>query len=287
MSERVAVVTGANTGVGLETARGLAREGFSVVMCARDGDKGRAAVEDVRHSTGNARVTLLALDLGSLASVRAAADELHARHDRIDVLVNNAGVIMGERRLTEDGFEATFGVNHLGHFLFTRLVLDLLKSAVAAAGEARVVNVSSSVHRQSGGLDFDDLARERRAYVSFGAYADSKLANVLFTRELARRYGGDGILAHAVHPGVVGTRFGGDGDMGTLFGIYYAIAKPFMLSPEKGARTSLHVATSDEARRDNGLYWAKSRVAKMSPAARDDDAARELWEVSERLVGLA
>jgi NAD(P)-dependent dehydrogenase (short-subunit alcohol dehydrogenase family) len=275
------VVTGANVGVGLETARGLAREGLGVVMGSRDREKGEAAVADVRRSTGNERVELLVIDLASLASVRRAAAELHARHGRIDVLVNNAGVIMNERRTTEDGFEATFGVNHLGHFLFTCSLLDMLE----AGAPSRIVNVSSAVHARSGGLDFDDLMRERRPYAAFAAYMDSKLANVLFTRELARRYADRGVVAHALHPGVVGTRFGGDGDMGKLWSIYYAIGTPFMLSPAKGARTSLHVALSKEAGETNGLYWAKSKVAKTSRAAQDDEAARRLWDVSEKLVG--
>jgi NAD(P)-dependent dehydrogenase (short-subunit alcohol dehydrogenase family) len=288
MSERIAVVTGANTGIGLETARGLAKAGFRVVMTARDRDKGTAAVEDVRRSTGSDAVELLELDLASLESVRRASDELSSRHDHIDVLVNNAGLVLGDRRTTEDGFEATLGVNHLGHFLWTLRLLDRVKAAASNGGApGRIVNLASDAHRSSKGLDFDDLMRERRPYEGFPAYCDSKLANILFTRELARRLEGEGVVVHAVHPGVVGTRFGRDGDVGGLLAAAIALAKPFLLSPEKGARTSLHVALSDDAARTTGDYWAKSKRSKPTRRARDDDAAARLWKVSEELVGLA
>jgi NAD(P)-dependent dehydrogenase (short-subunit alcohol dehydrogenase family) len=284
MTERIAVVTGANTGIGLETARGLAAAGFRVVMTARDRAKGERAVADVKRSTGRDAVEPLELDLGSLASVRRATDALRARHDRLDVLVNNAGLVLGDRRTTADGFEATFGVNHLGHFLWTRRLLDLVKAAGSAASPSRVVNLASDAHRSSEGLDFDDLMRERRPYRGFPAYCDSKLANVLFTRELARRLEGEGVVVHAVHPGVVGTRFGRDGDVGPLLGAALALAKPFLLTPAKGARTSLHVALSDDAAKSTGDYWAKQKRAKPSRAARDDEAAARLWRVSEALV---
>ncbi len=274
----MAVVTGANTGVGLETARGLARGGMRVVMACRDRERAERAIADVRESTKSDRVELLELDLASLASVRRAAEELSARHPRVHVLVNNAGLILSERTLTGDGLEATLGVNHLGHFLFT----TLLTSALSAAG-ARVVNVASEAHRTCRGLDFDDLMFERRSYRGLTVYAASKLANILFTRELARRFGGS-IPAHAVHPGVIASRFGRDGDTRGWFAFGVKLVAPLLSTPEQGARTSLHLALSEEAGRSNGRYWSRRRIVSPSRAAQDDAAARRLWEVSEQLV---
>lgn len=279
-NERVAVVTGANTGVGLETARGLAERGFHVVMCSRDPERGRVALEDVRASTGSTSLELVQLDLGSFASVRAAADQILSRHPRIAILVNNAGAVLSDRRTTADGFEATFGVNHLGHFLFTKLLLPALE----AGAPSRIVNVASDAHRASFGLRFDDLGWERRTYRGFRVYADSKLANILFTRELARRLEGKGVVAHAVHPGVVASRFGWDGDTRGWFAFGVKLVRPLMITPAKGAQTSLHAALSEEAGRTSGLYWSRSRPVKPSRAARDDEAARRLWEESERMI---
>ncbi len=280
MKDKVCLVTGANAGIGLETARGLAKAGALVVMTARDRSKGEAAVADVKRSTSSDRVELLDLDLASLASVRKAAAEFLERHDRLDVLVNNAGLILGERRTTEDGFEATFGINHLGHFEFTRLLLDVLESSAPS----RVVNLASHAHRTSSGLDFDDLMIERRAYKSMGAYGDSKLANILFTRELARRLEGTGVVTHAVHPGVVRTGFARDGDVKGLLGLAWKAMGPFLLSAEDGAATSLHVATSEDAGGSSGDYWAKKARTQPRKPALDDAAARRLWEVSEALI---
>ncbi len=286
MKDRVAIVTGANTGIGLETARALAERGMTVVMCSRDAQRGQVALEDVRASTGSDALELCALDLGSLASVRAAASEILARHPRVHVLVNNAGLVLSDRRTTSDGFEATFGVNHLGHFLFTRRLLAALEEGGREAGEpSRIVNVSSEAHRMSRGLAWDDLGCERRGYRELAVYADSKLANILFTRELARRLEGRGVVAHAVHPGVVGSSFGKDGDTRGWFAFGVKLVKPLLLTPAKGARTSIHTATSEDAARASGLYWSRSRPVKPSRAARDAEAAKRLWDVSEALVG--
>ncbi|MCA9550280.1 MAG: SDR family oxidoreductase [Myxococcales bacterium] len=281
MSEaRIAVVTGANVGIGLETARELARQGYRVLMAARNPKKGEAAVADVQASVPGAQVELLQLDLASLASVRAAAEAVTARAPQVDLLVNNAGLILSHREETEDGFEGTFGINHLGHFLFTHLLMDRLAPGV------RVVNLSSEAHRMSKGLDFDDLMRTRRSYQGMPVYADSKLANILFTRELARRLEGRGV-AHAVHPGVVRTGFAADGDVKGIFATLVKIAGPFMLTPAKGARTSLHAATSAEAGEVTGKYWASSKQKRPTRYGEDDAAAARLWTVSEGLVGIA
>jgi NAD(P)-dependent dehydrogenase (short-subunit alcohol dehydrogenase family) len=278
---KVCVVTGANTGIGLETARALARLGATVVMTARSRPRGEAALADVRASAPGAKVELLELDLASLAKVRAAAAELLARHARIHVLVNNAGLVLSERRETEDGFESTFGVNHLGPFLFTSLLLERLK----ASAPARVVNVSSRAHTRARGLDFDDLDRRRRSYSSLAAYADSKLANILFTIELARRLEGTGVTANSLHPGVVATGFGADGDTRGVFRYLLAMGRPFLMSPVKGAATSIYLASSPEVEGVSGRYFARCREARTTAAARDAAAARRLWEESERLTG--
>lgn len=283
MKDKVCLVTGANTGIGRETARGLAQQGATVVMAARNRSKGEEAVADIKACTGNDRVELLDLDLASLTSVREAARTFLASHDRLDLLVNNAGLILGDRQTTEDGFESTFGINHLGHFEFTRLLLDTIKRSKPA----RIVNVASDAHRASKGLDFDDLMVERRPYKSIGVYADSKLANILFTRELARRLEGSGVITHAVHPGVVRSGFARDGDVKGVLGFLVKLFGPFLLSPADGAATSLHVSLSEDASTSTGEYWARSKRREPRQPALDDAAAKRLWEVSEKLLDSA
>ena len=282
-NSKVAIVTGANTGIGLETARGLAQQGYTVVMTARNREKGERAVADVQQSTGNLNVDLLDLELSNMASVRAAAAAFKAKHSQLDLLVNNAGLILSERSTTADGFESTFAINHLGPFLFTQELTDML----VADAPARVVNLASEAHRMSPGLDFDDLMRERRNYAGMSVYGDSKLANILFTRELARRLSDKGVVAHAVHPGVVRTGFAADGDTKGWFAALVKLGGPFMLSAAGGAKTSLHCATSDEAGACTGLYWAKSKKKTPTKAAQDDAAAARLWQASEALVAAA
>jgi NAD(P)-dependent dehydrogenase (short-subunit alcohol dehydrogenase family) len=281
MEGKVCVVTGANSGIGLETARALARMGATVLMAARDRARGEAALEKIRRSTGSDKIELLELDLASFASVRAAAGEVLARHARLDVLVNNAGLILSKRTETKDGIEATFGINHLGHFLFTNLLLERLQKSAPA----RILNVSSEAHRRAPGLDWEDLDA-RRGYDGFLAYARSKLANILFTLELARRLDGTRVTANALHPGVVRTRFARDGDASGLVAIFFRLAAPFLLSPVKGARTSIYLASAPEVESVSGRYFVRCREVAPSPAARDAEAARKLWEISERLAGL-
>jgi retinol dehydrogenase 12 len=283
MSDRVSIVTGGNSGIGLQTCVGLATRGDTVYLCARSAAKGEAAVAEVKQASGNERVHLLSLDLASLASVRKAASTFLEANDRLDLLVNNAGLVLTDREQTEDGFEATFGINHLGHFLFTHLLLDALK----AAAPSRVVSLSSAGHTGSMGLNFDDLMVERRTYNGVMVYCDSKLANLLFTKELARRLEGSGVVAHAVHPGVVKTGFAQDGDAKGWFYWGAKLIAPFMSSPAGGAKTSLHVAMSDDAGTTSGEYWARSRRKKPSKRARDEETAAKLWAVSLELVGLA
>ncbi len=281
------IVTGANSGIGLETALGLARAGHRVVVAVRNPTKGERAVDDLRARSGRDDIEQRTLDLASLASIRAFAADWAATGDPIDVLVNNAGVTMSTRQTTVDGFEMTFGVNHLGHFLLTALLLDSIR---ASGDGARIVTVASGAHKFArAGLDFDDLMYERRKYgwKGMAPYGASKLANILFTRELARRLAGSGITANCVHPGAVATNLGGEGDGGKLGDIAMRIGRPFMRTPEQGARTSLHVALSADVAGVTGAYFANSKPATANSYATDDAAAARLWTVSEALVGLA
>ncbi len=220
------------------------------------------------------------LDLARLSSVHEFADRFAGQHDHLDVLVNNAGLLLGSRRETVDGYEMTFQVNHLGPFLLTQLLRDPL----VAGDDARVVNVASDAHKGARrGLDFDDLQSTKK-YRSYGVYGKSKLANILYTRELARRWNDTGVTANAVHPGFVASRFGRDGDSGKLTGWVFPLLKPFALTPAQGAATQVYVASAPELAGITGGYWVKSAPATPSAAAQDDAAAARLWEISEQLV---
>jgi len=237
---KTVVITGGNSGIGFETAVALAQAGATTVITARDAGRGQAAVDAIRHRSGRADVSLVVFDLASLASVEAGAGAILERCPRIDVLINNAGVILAERRLTDDGFEATFAINHLGHFFLSQLLLD----RITAGAPARIINVSSIAHR-SARLDFDDL-QSSRGYNGMSVYGRSKLANIYFTTELARRLAGTGVTVNCLHPGVVRTGWGGDGDLRGVLALGVAIGHPFMLTPKRGARTSVYLASSPD-----------------------------------------
>lgn len=274
---KISLVTGANSGIGLVVATELARTGGRVVLVCRDQNRGEAALENVRRATGNESLELMMADLSSLQSVRALVSDFLANHEDLHLLVNNAGVIVGKRTTTVDGLETTFVVNYLSHFLLTILLLDLLKRSAPA----RIVNVTSSAHF-SGRMKFEDL-QEERSYGANKSYAQSKLAQVLFTHELARRLEGTGVTVNSVHPGAVRTRWG---DEGGLFGIGVRIARPFMASPEKGARTPLYVATSPEVAGVSGKYFSNMKEARSSEESYNEAEAKKLWDFSLKLSGL-
>jgi NAD(P)-dependent dehydrogenase (short-subunit alcohol dehydrogenase family) len=280
MAGKRVLVTGANAGIGKWTAIGLAERGASVVLHARSAEKGRAAQDEVKRRSGRDDVDLLLADFASLAAVRRLAAEVLERYPRLDVLVNNAGLIVGRRLESADGFELTFAVNHLAPFLLTNLLLD----RIVASAPARIVNVSSRAHARSA-IDFDDLDLES-GYQAMDAYSRSKLANILFTRELARRLAGTGVTANCLHPGVVRSDFGSSGDLGGVMGAGWAIMQPFLLSPKQGADTSIHLASSPEVAAISGEYFDRRRVARTSTRARDAEAAARLWRVSAERVGL-
>jgi NAD(P)-dependent dehydrogenase (short-subunit alcohol dehydrogenase family) len=280
MEGRTVVITGGNSGVGKATAVALARAGAHTVITARSEERGRSAVSDIRRSSGSDRVDLVVFDLADLSSVRAGASELLDRYGTIHVLVNNAGLVLSERSVTVDGFESTFAINHLGPFLLTQLLTERLK----ASAPARVVNVASTAHQGARhGLDFDDL-QSTRHYRGMRAYSRSKLANILFTRELARRLASTGVTANALHPGTVATGFARDDDAKGLLAFGVRLIKPFVLTPEQGARTSVYLASSPEVADVTGEYFVKCRPKVPSSAARNAAAAVLLWSVSEELV---
>jgi NAD(P)-dependent dehydrogenase (short-subunit alcohol dehydrogenase family) len=283
MQSKVVVVTGSNVGIGLETAVGVASLQATTVLACRNQAKAEAAAKEVTRRTWNDDVHVVPLDLADLASVRKAAEDILSRWDRLDVLVNNAGGTWTRRQLTAQGFEYTFGVNHLGHFYLTNLLLPRLE----ADSPSRVVSVSSMGHHFArGGMRFDDLQSEQR-YDGMDAYCRSKLANVLFVRELARREAAAGVTANAAHPGWVRSSFAMDGDTTGVIGFGMRVMRPFQISPRHGARTSIHLATSPEVAQQTGIYWVRSKPGRMSQDARDDAAAERLWVESERLLASA
>jgi len=280
MQGKVVVITGSNVGIGLETAVGVAAEGATVVMACRNQTKATAAAAEVTDRTGNKDVHVVALDLSDLASVRQAAEAILAGWDRLDVLVNNAGGTWSERQQTAQGFELTFGVNHLGHFYLTTLLLDRLK----ASAPSRIINLSSVGHHMAySGMRFEDLQSEKR-YSTMEAYGRSKLANVLFSRELAKRLEGTGVTANAVHPGPVRTGFGMDGDLKGLMGLGNRVIRPFEISAAAGAKTSIYLATSPAVEGKTGMYWVRRKPGHMSAQARNDVQASRLWTESEALL---
>ena len=282
MQGKVVLITGGNTGIGKETAVELARLGAQVTITSRDPAKGQAALADIRRRSGDPTVDCMRLDLASLASVRSFAAEYLATHPKLHVLINNAGLTLGARSETEDGFETTIGVNHLGHFALTGLLLERLKQSAPA----RVVVLASDAHKGAfRGLDFDDL-HANRGFSGMGAYCKSKLANILFTIELAERLQGSGVTVNAVHPGMVATEFAGSDDVKGLFGLLVKASHVFSLTPAKGARTSVHVATAPELEGVTGKYFVRSKQARASRHATDKQAAMRLWELSEQLTGV-
>ena len=278
MPDKICLVTGATSGIGLVTAQALAQQGATVIVVGRHPERGAATVRRIVQATGNPHVELLLADLSVQAQVRQLAAEFQRRFARLDVLVNNAGALFIKRQLSADGLEMTFALNHLGYFLLTHLLLGTL----TASAPARIVNVSSNAH-QGAQMHFADLQGQRR-YSGWRAYCQSKLANLLFTYELARRLDGSGVTANAVHPGFVATGFGRNNR--GLFGLCMRVAQLTALSPEQGAETLIYLATSPEVEGMSGKYFVKQRPVESSRASYDQEAAQRLWQLSAELTGL-
>jgi NAD(P)-dependent dehydrogenase (short-subunit alcohol dehydrogenase family) len=277
MKGKICLVTGATAGIGKVTALELARMGATVVAVGRDPEKGKATVEEVKAGSGSSDVHLMLCDFSSQAAIRKLAAEYKGKFDRLDVLVNNAGAILGERKLTVDGIEATFATNHLGYFLLTNLLLDV----IVASGPARIVSVASDAHRV-GKIDFDDLQYERRSYSSMDVYGASKLANIVWSAELSRRLEGKNVTANSLHPGVIASSFGQSGGALLRFGM--KVVGPFLLSPAKGAATTIHLASSPEVEGVTGQYFRKKKAVTPAKQARDPETGKRLWAISEELT---
>ncbi|KAJ8266382.1 hypothetical protein GJAV_G00129810 [Gymnothorax javanicus] len=282
---KTVIITGANTGIGKSTAMDLAKRGARVILACRNKQRAEAAVLDIKRESGNAEVRYMHLDLASLKSVRSFAETFLKTEPRLDLLINNAGLLTTGK--TEDGFDIIFGVNHLGHFLLTLLLLERLKESSAS----RVINVSSAAH-QYGHIDFDHLSTHKDLGVGdslFGLlvkYSHSKLCNVLFTHELAKRLQGTSVTCYSLHPGQVRTEMGRH--VPILWRIILApVYLPFSVDSDSGAQTVLYCALQEGIEGLSGSYFSNSAVVSVSAKAKDDAVARRLWEVSERLCGLA
>jgi retinol dehydrogenase-14 len=278
MNGKVVLITGGTSGIGRATATALAGMGAEVVITGRNRERGEGAVEEIRRESGSDKVSLLLADLAVQAEVRKLAEEFKERHDRLDVLINNAGLVQSKRTETADGIELTLAVNHLAPFLLTNLLLDLLKRSAPS----RIITVSSGAER-IGKINFDDLQSKRR-YSGFPVYGMTKLANIVFTFELAERLEGTGVTANCMHPGGVNTNFGMN-SRGLSILLFRAF-KPFMRSPKQGADTLVYLAASPEVEGMTGEYLADRKTQTASPAAYDESARKNLWEVSEDLTGL-
>ncbi len=278
MDGKVVLITGGTSGIGKAAARMLAGLGAEVVVTGRSKEKGEAVVEEIRRESDNSEVYLLLADLAVQAEVRRLTKEFEASHDRLDVLINNAGLVQDRRAETPDGIEMTLAVNHLAPFLLTNLLLDLLKKSAPS----RIINVSSTAER-FGKMDLDDLQSKRR-YRAFPVYGKSKLANIMFTYELAERLKGTGVTANCLHPGSINTNFGNNNrsPMTLLFRAF----KPFMRSPEEGADTIFYLAASPDVEGMTGKYLSDRKVMTSSEESYDENLRKKLWEASEELTGL-
>jgi NAD(P)-dependent dehydrogenase (short-subunit alcohol dehydrogenase family) len=278
MTGKVCLITGGNSGIGKATALALAKLNASVVIVSRDKDKGEATIIEIKSKSGNRNVYEMTADLSSQDSVRELAHDFKGRYKRLHVLINNAGIFLPKRIQTVDGLETTFATNHLGHFLLTNLLLDVLK----ANAPSRIINITSSAHRGTE-MNFDDLQAEKK-YSGYHAYSQSKLANVLFTYQLAKRLDGTGVTVNCLHPGVVRTGFGKD--VTGLMSILVRIGSPFMMSPEKSARAAIYLATSPELEGVTGKHFSRGKEEKSSTESYDAASAERLWSVSAELVKL-
>lgn len=281
MKDKVCFITGGTDGIGKAAAQGLALQGARLLVQGRDPEKGARAVSELKMSSGNQAIEFLQADFSSLADVRRLAAEVLDRAPRLDVLVNNAGGLFGKRSVSKDGYEMTLAVNHLAPFLLTHLLVDRLK----AGGPTRIVTTASGAHRGAH-IPFDDL-QATRSYSPMGVYSVSKLANILFTRSLAKRLQGTSVTATCLHPGFVRTSFGRDISGSPFVKGLFWIASRFARTPEKGAETVVYLAASPEVEGASGGYYFDCKLTEPSAAAQDDAAAEQLWTLSEKWVGLS
>ena len=277
MTGKTCLITGGNSGIGKATALGLAIMGANVVVVSRSKEKGEAALTEIIAKSGHRNVELMLADMSSQDSIRRLASDFKAGHEKLHLLVNNAGVYLTRRTTTVDGLESTFAINHLGPFLLTNLLLDLLK----VSAPSRIVNVTSDAHNGAK-VNFEDLQGEKK-FSGWQAYGQSKLAMILFTHELATRLDGTEVTVNSAHPGVVRTNFANNNGLVT-FG--FRLMRPFFISPKTAAKRILYVATSPDLEGVNGKYFTKMHAAKSSQESYEDDPAKRLWQMSEQLTKL-
>ena len=274
---KTVIITGANTGIGIHTVIDLAKRGATIVMACRSLERGEAALKEAKEKSGSESIDLMQLDLSSLNSVRKFVETFSSKYDKLHILINNAGVMMCPYSKTEDGFEMQIGTNHFGHFALTNL---LLKRLVDSA-PARVINVSSRAHTR-GKIDFDDINYNQRSYNKFGAYSQSKLANILFTKELHKKVFDHGVSVYAVHPGVVLTELGRHSTYANVF--YKTAGRLFGKTPIQGAQTSIYCAVQENLEKISGGYFADSKLTSSSQASCNEVDAKRLWELSEEMT---
>ena len=278
MKDKVVVITGATSGIGEVAADRLAQKGARIVFVARDHHKGEEMRKHLRAVAGHTDHSVHYADLSKLADQKRVAKEIAGSEPQIDVLINNAGALFSSRQVTEDGLERTFALNHMSYFTVTNILLDRIK----ATPNARIISTASEGHRAAR-LNFDDLQGEEK-FSGIGAYNRSKLMNILFTRELAKRLAGTGVTANSLHPGVVGTRFGSESGGLLQFGLN--IVRNFMLTPEQGAQTIIYLASSPDVEGKTGFYWDKCKISTPTKAAQNDADAKRLWDVSAKIAGV-
>ncbi len=276
MDKKFCIVTGGNSGIGFEICRGMAKAGFQVIMVSRGRERGEIALRKLKEEFGNS-IEMMLCDMSDLDNISKLYDEYTSKYDRLDVLMNNAGALWGSRLETKQGNEMTFGVNHLGYFVMTETFLPLLKSTK----NSRIINTASEAHKMSR-LNLSDLNYENKKYSQWLTYCNSKLCNILFTRELARRLEGTGIATHCFHPGVVRTRFAEDAR--GLMRLFWPIFRIFMIGSKRGAKTGLHLALSEDAGKTTGEYWSSSKRRKGSSNSRNRKNAKKLWTLSEGIL---
>ncbi len=279
MGDKICLVTGGNSGIGKSVALGLAKMGATVVVVSRNKEKGQTAVTDIIEKSGNKNVELIQADMSSQNSIHQLVNEFRARHEKLHLLINNAGVYLTKRSETEDGLESTFAVNHLGPFLLTSLLVDILK----ASAPSRIVNVTSDAHKGAR-INFEDLQGEKK-FSGWQAYGQSKLAMILYTHGLSKKLEGTGVTVNSAHPGVVRTNFAKNN--GGLVMLGFRFLGMFFISPESAAKRILYVATSPDLEGVTGKYFTKMHEVKSSQESYDDDSARRLWQISEQLTHLS
>ena len=277
MNGKVVMITGANSGIGKETAIELAKMGANVIMVCRSRERGEKALEEIKEMANSEKIELLIADLADQSSIRMMVERFKKSHDKLHVLINNAGVMLTKRTTTSEGYESTFAINHLGHFLLTNLVLDMLK----ASSPSRIINVSSSAHKFAK-LNFDDIDNEQK-YRGFRTYANSKLFNILFSYELARRLEGTGVTVNVLHPGTIRTNLGKN-NPDKLIKLLFIIFRLFMKGAKKGARTSVYLASSPEVETLNGKYFVNRKQKKSSKISYEQTLQNKLWDISGNLT---